>query len=168
MREALSQRPPACWGHAVLRRPAQQVGGLPRHDQPAIPGEHILRKIRVDGEIQCIGIVTVVMPFAVGLEVGEAGFDFNAHKAAIGPQRENVGAAVVVEPNLVELGPSQRQAEPTGGAPDAGGALRRGERNQGSKASMAWANATSLADRPPASWVVSVMSTLFQTLDHSG
>lgn len=102
MGEAVGQGAAPCRGHAMFRGGAQQVSGVPGDDQAARLGQHLLGEIGVDGEIQGVGVIAIMVPFAVGLEVGEAGFDLDADEAAVWAQRENVGAAVVVQTDLVQ------------------------------------------------------------------
>ena len=127
-------------------------------------------EVEIDREVEGIAEVTVLLPFGVAAEVGGAGLDFDAGEAAVGAQCEDIGAAAVGEGDFVERGPAVLQAQTRGGAANGGGAFNRGRGRSGGHAmrSIAAARARSRLLRPPASWVVRVISTRFQTLNHSG
>ena len=144
---------------------ADQCGLLRHHDHPGIVGQRVQREIHIHRKAQRIGVIPVIRPFLIGAEIGEAGFDLNADEPAIRPQRQNVSAPAIGEPNLVQRHPMERHAEPRGLAADQSGAIIPA---QPSSAEMARASVTSFSDNPPASCVVSVISTRFHTLDHSG
>lgn len=87
----------------MLRCLAYQRGlGFRGDDEPGVCRQHRRWEVDVDREVERVSIVTVVVPLAVGAEVGEIGLDFDADEASAGPQCEDVGAAAVVEPDLVQ------------------------------------------------------------------
>lgn len=147
--EALGQCAAPRGGHAVFGSRSHKVGRVPSHDQSALIRQHLLREVGVNGEIQRIRVVSVVMPFSVSHEVGQAGFHLDTNESAIGAQGEDVRPAVVVQPHLVQRRPAECFAKPGCGKANAGGALGRGD--QGKSASMALAKSTSFCESPPAS-----------------
>ena len=78
----------------------------PRRTRPPpsghIPRESAPRKVACHGEIEAVGQIAVVRPFAVGAEIGYRTFDLDDHQFAVAAERQDVGAPPVGEREFCE------------------------------------------------------------------
>jgi len=100
----------------LLGRFAHQRGAIAvGQDKPRRCGDDLAREIGGNGEIEPVAIVEVVLPFAVGLIVEQAGLDLDNGDIAAGRKRHHVGAPAIGQRQFGD----DREAERPEGAADA-------------------------------------------------
>jgi hypothetical protein len=93
MGKAQKQRAARRGGYAMLRRLPQNLGaiGIGNNEARAVRHDfdrHVLR----NGKVKSVAMGAIVLPFAVGTEVRDRGFDFDDMDCGIGREGDDIGA----------------------------------------------------------------------------
>jgi hypothetical protein len=94
------------------------------HDEPGAVGQDFQGHGLGDGEEEAVAEIAVVRPFPVGPEVGDARLDLDDGEAAVGRERDHVGAAPARQRELGQCRVAEPGEESTDSALDPRGRRR--------------------------------------------
>ena len=89
------------------------------HDQSGVGRENLARHILRGGEEQPVAMGAVVLPFLVGAEIGDRGFDLDDPDRAAGIERHQIGAAAGRQRQFADHAEAVRVQQPRRAARDA-------------------------------------------------